>query len=239
MRRGGTNTTTQSGDTCSAPFAAGASAGHTLLAGLDFPFGIPVAAAEALGPAGQGFAGINRFLAERAPDEVVAAAPDHRKTARSCDTFAGAGAGAAMAPLDLRLFKQTVAGARFIHELLVTGDVAVLPQAPCEAAPLTLIEVYPSITARDVGIKAPRKPKAPGQARGRPAALSHYLSFDHPAMEAAAVTLEDAWDAVLACLAAYLVRDDLHQPARVGTIPTQLVQAEGWIYRHPQAWSVQ
>jgi len=202
-----------------------------LLAGLDFPFGIPRQAADAMGLADQGFSDLNRYLAERSPDEVVAAAPDHRKTPRSCDRFAGGAT--AMAPLDLRLFKQTVTGARFIHELLAIGGVAVLPQAPHHDAALTLIEVYPSITAKDIGIKAPRKPKAPGEARGRPAALSHYVSFDHPAMEATAVVLEDAWDAVLACLSAFLVRDDLDQAARVGSIAPPLVAAEGWIFRHP------
>jgi hypothetical protein len=53
-------------------------------------------------------------------------------------------------------------------------------------------------------------------------------------MEATAVTLEDAWDAVLACLTAYLVREDLEQPSRVGTIAPEVVKVEGWIYRHPK-----
>ena len=145
-----------------------------------------------------------------------------------------------MAPLDLRLYKQTCEGARFVHELLAPGATTqLLPQAPREDATLTLIEVYPSVTAPDVGIKAPRRPKAPGQHRSRPAALSHYVSFAHPALQAAAITLEDAWDATLACLTAWLVRDDLHQPQRVGTIDAPLLMREGWIYRHPDVWAKQ
>lgn len=216
--------------------AAGASPDATLLAGLDFPFGIPRAAAEQLGLLQAGYREILRHLAASDADHIAAALPEHRKTPRACDTFATGSA--ALAPLDIRLYKQTIEGARFLHELLAEGRTALLPQCPQPDAALTLIEVYPSVTARDVGIKAPRKPKAPGQVRGRPAALAHYLSFDHPAMLAAAVTLEDAWDAVLACLSAFLVRHDLEQPGRVATIPANLRATEGWIYRHPDAWSL-
>jgi hypothetical protein len=206
-----------------------------LLAGLDFPFSLPDAAARLMLGDEYTFVALNRHVAEHSPDEVVEAAPDHRKSPRACDTFFGGGS--ALAPLDLRVYKQTCEGARFLHELLSHRTTQVRPQAPREAATLTLIEVYPSVTASDVGIKAPRKPKAPGQHRSRPAALSHYLSFDHPALEAAAVTLEDAWDATLACLTAWLVRDDLDQPARVGTVAPEQVMREGWIYRHPDAWT--
>jgi len=205
-----------------------------LLAGLDFPFGIPEPAARLMLGDGHDFTALNRHIAERSPDDIVEAAPDHRKTPRACDAICGN----AMAPLDLRLYKQTCEGARFLHELLSRPGTQVLPQAPRAGATLTLIEVYPSVTAPDVGIKAPRKPKAPGEHRSRPAALSHYLRFAHPALQATAITLEDAWDATLACLAAALVRDDLDQPARVGTIDPRLRMREGWIYRHPDVWAV-
>ncbi len=213
----------------------GAADDAPLLAGLDFPFGLPDAAARLLVGHGYDFLMLNRHLAERSPEEIVDAAPDHRKAPRACDALSGSGG--AMAPLDLRLYKQTSEGARFLHELLLPPTTQLLPQVQREGATLTLIEVYPSVTAPDVGIKAPRKPKAPGQCRSRPAALSHYLSFDHPALQAVAITLEDAWDATLACLTAWLVRDDLNQPARVGLVTPEQMKREGWIYRHPDAWT--
>lgn len=200
-----------------------------LLAGLDFPFSVPVAAAALLVDRDADFVALNRYLAERSPDEIVEATPDHRKTPRACDRRT------AMAPLDLRVYKQTIEGARFLHELLSDQKTRVLPMLPRDGATLTLIEVSPSITAPDIGIKAPRKPKAPGECRSRPAALAHYVDFDHPSLLAAAITLEDAWDAVLACLAAWLVRDDLDQPGRVGTIDERTLMREGWIFRHPNA----
>jgi len=207
-----------------------ASSDATLLAGLDFPLSLPSDAVQRAMGESLGFSAVNKLLASRSADEVAALFAEDRKTPRQCD------ARTAMAPLDLRVYKQTVEGARFIHELLETGEAEVLPMQPIAGASLSLIEVYPSVTSTDLGIKAPRKPKRPGEVFQRPAALAHYVSFDHPAMQAAAVTLEDAWDAVLACLTAYLVRDDLAQPQRVGKIDETAVQREGWIYRHPQAW---
>ena len=48
-----------------------------------------------------------------------------------------------------------------------------------------------------------------------------------------AVTLEDAWDATVACLTAWLARDDLHQPFRATDHPRATLELEGWIYRPP------
>ena len=103
-----------------------------------------------------------------------------------------------------------------------------------DAARCVFVEVYPSATGADMGLK-PRRPGKAGQVRARPKLLSGHLSFEHPSLEAAAVTLEDAWDAVLACLTAWLVRDDLEQPRRVGGHDAGVIAREGWIYRHPQA----
>jgi hypothetical protein len=61
-----------------------------------------------------------------------------------------------------------------------------------------------------------------------------YLRFADPSLEQTAVTLEDAWDAVLACYTAWTVRDDLGQPERLAGADPRLA-AEGWIYRTPAA----
>lgn len=213
----------------------GAGDGAAMLVGLDFPLGLPgEAAAQAVAP-DIGWRRVNAWLAERSAEEVADVLTDYRKTPRACDQ------GTAMAPLDLRVLKQTVEGARWLHELLapgrVNGGVSILPQAPAPDAALTLIEVYPTGTAKDVGIKAPRRPRAPGQAPTRPAALREYVAFDHPATEATACALEDAWDAVLAALTAFFVRGDLGQPARTRGADDPRYSLEGWIYRHPEAWA--
>ncbi|MBV9774569.1 MAG: hypothetical protein JO040_11500, partial [Gemmatimonadetes bacterium] len=110
-----------------------------------------------------------------------------------------------------------------------------LPQAPRPGAPTTLVEVYPSVTLTDLGIRCRRTPSRPGEVRARPAALRPYLTFAHPCLEATAVALEDAWDAVLACLTTFLVRNDLEQPFRVHPQQRATLEREGWIYRVPQA----
>lgn len=197
-----------------------------VLWGCDFPFGIP---REAAAVAGAGtFAEMNRWLAERDVKDVIAALAEFRKKRRACDEPTGA-----MAPLDLRIAPQTVVGARWLFELSRDHGVCVVPGAPCESD-TTLIEVYPSGTAKDLGIKGGRTPRRAGEVWARPAALREYATFAHPSMEAVACTIEDARDAVLACVTAYLVRDDLGQPARVGA-RAEVVDVEGWIYRHPEA----
>ena len=54
-------------------------------------------------------------------------------------------------------------------------------------------------------------------------------------MEACACTLEDARDACIAALVAFLCRDDLDQPHRLGRVPADRLALEGWIYRPPAA----
>lgn len=201
----------------------------SVLWGADFPFGIPAAAADGLEGGRTGWTDLLAWAADRPADEVRAAFPDHHKAPRRTDT------GGAMAPLDLRLFKQTAEGLRWLHELRETGEVSVLPQAPNPRAHTTLIEVYPSGTVADLGIRCRRTPSRPGEVRARPAALRPYLTFAHPCLEALAVTLEDAWDAVIACLTAYLARHDLEQPFRLHPGDGEAFRREGWIYRAPAA----
>jgi hypothetical protein len=61
------------------------------------------------------------------------------------------------------------------------------------------------------------------------------MTFDHPSLEAIAATLEDARDACLACLTAWLCRADLDQPFRLARVPEPTLRLEGWIYRPPAA----
>ena len=71
--------------------------------------------------------------------------------------------------------------------------------------------------------------------RSRPAALKPFMTFAHPSLEACACTLEDARDACIACLVAFLCRGDLDQPYRLGPVSPELLALEGWIYRPPAA----
>jgi hypothetical protein len=203
-----------------------------ILWGADFPFGIPAAAVREIpefAPAG-GWPELAAWIADRPADEVRAAFPDQLRTPRRTDT------GGALAPLDTRLYKQTVEGIRWLHELREAAEVAIVPQAPASGAPTTLIEVYPSGTVTDLGIRCRRVPSRPGEVRARPAALRPYLSFADRTLEALAVTLEDAWDATLACLTAWLAREDLEQPYRMAAeTPRAQIELEGWIYRAPAA----
>lgn len=210
---------------------AGAEEGAPILWGADFPFGIPRGALAALGSAGKEptWAELLAWVADRPADEVRAAFPDHQKAPRTTDT------GGAMAPFDLRLYRQTAEGLRWLHELREASEVAVLPQAPRPDASTTLVEVYPSVTVTDLGIRCRRAPSRPGEVRARPAALRPYLTFAHPCLEATAVALEDAWDAVIASLTAFRVHNDLDQPFRVHPQQRSTLELEGWIYRVPEA----
>ncbi|MFA9477027.1 DUF429 domain-containing protein [Phycisphaerales bacterium AB-hyl4] len=198
--------------------------------GMDFPFSLPCAVSDALmnheGPAT--WQAQVEWLAFQTPGDVETMAKPHRQTLRAIDPPG------AMAALNLRLLKQTVAGARLLNELLHQEGAAVAPQMPIGTAKCVFIEVYPSATAKDLSLKG-RKPNRPGQARARPEMLEPWLRFEHPSLAATAVTLEDAWDAVIACLTAWLVRDDLNQPTRVGKHEPAAVEREGWMYRHPEA----
>jgi len=203
-----------------------------VLWGADFPFGLPAeASARIAGDRPPTWAGTAAWVADRPPDEVRELFPEMHKRARATDAMG------AMAPLDLRLYRQTVEGIRCLHELSESPDVAVLPSAPMTGASTVLIEVYPSGTIKDLGIKGSRVPSRPGEVRARPVALRPYLSFEHPSLEAIAVTLEDARDAVIACLTAFLCRADLDQPQRLNRVPEATLQLEGWIYRPPMALS--
>lgn len=209
---------------------AGAEEGERILWGADFPFGLPAAAVRELeGVRLAGWQALLEWTADRPADEVRGALEAHHRTLRDTDARTGG-----LAPLDLRLYKQTVEGLRWIHGLRERGGVSVLPQAPDESAGTTLVEVYPSGTARDLGFKWGRLPKKPGEVKARAAAMRTYLHFADPSLEQVAVTLEDAWDAVLACYTAWTVRSDLAQPARLAP-SREARELEGWIYRSPAA----
>lgn len=209
---------------------AGAEDDDPILWGADFPFGVPAEMARRIaGERPASWRGVAAWVADRPPEEMWKQFPDLQKTGRCCDS------GGAMAPLDMRIYKQTLEGLRFLHELRDETDVSILPQAPNESAGTVVIEVYPSGAAKDLGIRGGRVPSRAGEVRARPAALKPFMTFAHPSMEACACTLEDARDACLACLVAFLCRDDLDQPQRVGRVPAEMLALEGWIYRPPAA----
>jgi hypothetical protein len=200
--------------------------GDAILWGADFPFGLPFDVGRSLG-AGEEWVSVAAWVADRPPDEIRAAATDGTRTLRQTDT------GGALSPLDIRLYKQTAEGIRWLQELREEWGVSIEPIAPLEAAPATLIEVYPSAAAGELGLPKRRAPSRPGESRARAAALRTFVDFAEPDAEAAAVSLEDAWDATVACLAAYLCRDDLSQPFRTVDPPHDRIRCEGWIYRPP------
>jgi hypothetical protein len=201
-----------------------------VLWGADFPFGLPAAASARIAGERKGsWAASAAWVADRPPEEVKEAFPEMLKRLRATDALG------ALAPLDLRLFRQTVEGIRCLHELRDSASVSIPPVAPADDAGTVMIEVYPSIAVKDLGLKGSKVPFRAGEVRARPVALRPYLTFDHPSLEAIAVTLEDARDAVIACLTAYLCRDDLDQPHRLGRAPDETLRLEGWIYRPPLA----
>lgn len=200
-----------------------------ILWGADFPFGLPADTAHTLLGRDAAWAEACAWIADRPADEVRDAAPGHGKALRRTDSDG------AMAPLDLRLYKQTVEGVRWLHGMCDEAGASVLPQAPRDGAATTIVEVYPSATAKDLGLRCGRRPSRPGEVRARPKALGSWIRFANPSVQATAVALEDAWDATLACLTAWLVRDDLDQPFRAGGPPRAVVEQEGWIYRPPMA----
>lgn len=202
----------------------------TILWGADFPLGLPEEVARVLG-AGSSWTKQLAWVADRPADEIRDAAGETARLPRLTD------AGGAMAPLDLRLYKQTTEGLRWIHEMRDAAEdsVSVLPHQPADDAATALIEVYPSVTVRDLGLPRRRMPGRPGEVRARVAALRPYLEFASADCEVTAVTLEDAWDATIACLTAFLCRNDLEQPLRLNPLQKDRVRVEGWIYRAPAA----
>ncbi|SOD02001.1 Protein of unknown function [bacterium JGI 053] len=208
----------------------GADEGDAILWGADFPFGLPAdAGVRIAAPRTPEWAALAAYVADRPPDEVRGAMPDLHKALRRTDT------GGALAPFDMRLYRQTLEGLRFLHELREDAEVSILPQAPRAGAGTVLIEVYPAAAAKELGIRGGRVPSRPGESRARPAALRPFMTFAHPSMEACACTLEDARDACIACLIAFLCRGDLDQPHRLGRVPPETLALEGWIYRPPAA----
>lgn len=207
----------------------GALSGERVLWGADFPFGFPLRAVEELGmkTGGDGWGRLLDWVADRPADEVRDAVPEGVRGYRLTDY------GGAMSPFDLRLYKQTVEGMRWIQQLRDTAEVAICPQAPDPEAEITLLEVYPSSTVQELGLPRRRAPGRPGEIRARAAALRTFVRFADPNCEALAVSLEDAWDATVACLTAWLARDDLNQPFRATDHPRQTLETEGWIYRPP------
>jgi hypothetical protein len=206
-----------------------AAADSAILWGADFPFGLPIAAAMMLvdGDGEPAWDEVVRAVSAMDADAVREACVGMSKATRRCDDCG------AMAPLDLRLYKQTVAGMRWLDELRCAAEVSILPQSPRDGAACTVIEVYPSITRADLGVKGGKGPRKVGEVRAWPAALSAWVSFGHPSIAATASGIEDARDAVLACVTAWLVREDLGQPQRTGDNSAFMI--EGWIYRHPEA----
>jgi hypothetical protein len=200
--------------------------GGRILWGADFPFGLPLTVAAAI-TGGAGWSEVLAWLADRPPGEVRSAAGTAARALRHTD------AGGGLPPLDLRLHKQTVEGCRWLHELREEHDVSIHPQAVVSGAAVSLVEVYPSATAHELGLPRRRTPSRPGEIRARAAALRTFLDFADPNAEVLCVTLEDAWDATIACLTAFLCRDDLDQPFRAAGAPAESIALEGWIYRPP------
>ena len=200
--------------------------GGRILWGADFPFGLPQPVSGMIG-AGANWTSVLSWVADRPADEVRAAAGEAARSLRAADS------GGALSPLDLRLYKQTVEGFRWLQQVTEEGDVSIYPQAPVEKASTALIEVYPSGTVHELGIPKRRTPSRPGEIRARAAALRTFMTFAQADSEALVVTLEDAWDAAIACLTAYLCRNDLAQPYRTGKLSRPTIELEGWIYRPP------
>lgn len=205
----------------------GAGADDRILWGADFPFGVAAGAAAELEAGGKGWERLIEWVADRPAEEVRDAVPEAQRGPRLTDY------GGAMSPFDLRLYKQTVEGMRWLHQLREAAEVSVHPQAPDPRATVAVIEVYPSATITELGLPRRRAPGRPGETRARAAALRTFVRFDDPATEAVAVVLEDAWDATIACLTAWLARDDLDQPFRAAGHPRSTLELEGWIYRPP------
>lgn len=209
--------------------SAGAAADDGILWGVDFSCGLPTAAARHLLGDGVDWGSLIAWVADRPADEVRDALPDGARGPRLTDV-AGM-----LAPLDMRTYRQTVEGLRWLHALGEESEVVVRPQRQPDGSSCQLIEVNPSVTAQDLGLPRRRAPSRPGEYRARAAALRTFLTFADPGDGMIAVTLEDAWDATLSCLTAWIARDDLEQPFRTTQHPREVIELEGWVYRSPAA----
>lgn len=207
--------------------ALAADDGDRVLWGIGCPLGLPAGAASHLVGGRGGWPALLAWVADRPADEVRNSVPDELRTPRRTDT------GGATPPFDLRNYKQVVEGLRWLHELREEHEVCVHPQAPDSAAACALIEVNPAATIQELGLPRRRAPGRPGEVRARAAALRTFVHFASPEQEAIAVTLEDAWDAVVACITTQLCAEDLDQPFRASDHPRAALEMEGWIYRVP------
>ncbi len=195
--------------------------------GVSFPCGLPASAARHLVGADANWSAVLAWVADRPADEIREALPDELRGGRLTDT--------GNSPLDTRSYKQTVEGLRWLHELREEHEeITVAPQLQRNGSGCTLVEVSPPASTIDLGLPRRRAPGRPGEYRARAAALRTFINFADPELECLAVTLEDAWDATLSCLTAWLVRGDLEQPHRLGKQDAAL-EVEGWIYRVPAA----
>lgn len=201
-----------------------------ILWGADFPFGLPEAITARIGSF-DSWGRLAAWVADRPADEIREIAGEMASTARTTDTLG------ALAPLDIRLYKQTVEGIRWLAEMCEESEICIHPQQREPRRAVAMIEVHPSGAARELGLPRRRTPSRPGEVRARAAALRTFLDFADPRSEALATTLEDAWDATIACLTAYLCRDDLEQPFRIHPTATEQILREGWIYRPPASLS--
>ncbi len=206
--------------------AGAAEAEGRIVWGVGFPLGLPSETCEVLG-AGGSWQKLVAWVADRPPDEVRSAAGELGRTPRLADTSG------AIPPLDSRQYKQTVEGMRWLAALLEEGEVSIHPQAVRPSAATTLLEVHTAGTAQELGLPRRRTPARPGEARARAAALRTFVGFADANLEALATTLEDAWDATIACITAYQCRDDLDQPFRASPGNEDRLRREGWIYRPP------
>lgn len=204
------------GDECSA------------LWGVNFACGLPSAVVRHLVGADGGWDDLLAWVADRPADEVRDSVPAELRTPRQTDM------GGPTAPFDTRNYRQTAEGLRWLHTLREEHDACVAPRTADEGA-CCLVEVSPQATTIDLGLPRRRAPSRPGEIRARAAALRTFVTFRTAETEALAVTLEDAWDAVLCALTAWLVRDDLEQPFRTGSRDRETLDLEGWIYRPPAA----
>ncbi len=203
-----------------------------ILWGADLPFSLPREAVAEVCDVGEPASTWMRLLdwiADRPPDEVRDTFSSEARTARAIDLPGSNG------PLDNRSYKQAVEGIRWLHSLRAAAEIAVHPQVPDDAASTHLIEVSTAASAQELGLPRRRSPARPGEVRARAAALRTFVTFEDACQEAAAVTLEDAWDATIACITAFLARADLDQPYRTSNLPRQTIALEGWIYRPPAA----
>jgi len=209
--------------------AARAGADDGILWGVDFACGVPASAAPHLSSGPASWEASLAWIADRPADEVRDAIPEDQRGARLTDSAAGS------IPFDTRSYRQTVEGIRWLHQLREEHGIAVVPQEEVGRASTVIVEVSPTLTTLDLGLPRRRAPSRPGEHRARAAALRTFLDFENAELESIAVTLEDAWDAALSCLTAWLVRDDLDQPFRTAPSGRDVLELEGWVYRAPAA----